>query len=236
MLESKNVKRFEDFMGFSALYFSRNILSDNANFDWFYLGGEYSFEFTDKPIFKCSKGKLACRVTNTNDKTKKEHPYVDSIVIWNTTGSYDPLAKKWIGIGGSVTWEKVGLSSSKTSAELKTYEVSLRVSNFSADSVSLTTPYFSRVIYGRIADRAFKINREEDKIYPQFTSYERRLTIKEIKPNVDYDGGFSLQGSSFVGIGFPKEPATMKIARNGETFITAEAQEFSVSPSKIMIL
>ncbi len=233
MLDAKNVKKFEDFIGFSALYFSRSILCDNANFDWYYLGGQYSFEFTDKPIFKCSKGQLACRVTNTNDKTKKEHPYVDSIVVWNTTGSYDPIAKKWIGIGGTVTWEKVGLARAKTSAELKTYEVSTRVSTFSADSVILTTPYFTRTIKGRIADRAFKVNRDEDRIYPQFTSYERRLPIKQIKPNVDYDGGFSLQGSSFVGIGFPKEPASMIISRNGQTFITATSQEFTVSPTEI---
>jgi len=233
LLESKNVNRFEDFLGFSVLYFSRSILSDNANFDWYYVGGEYSFEFTDKPIFKCSKGQLACRVTNTNDKTKKEHPYVDSIVIFNTTGSYDPMTKKWIGNGGTVTWEKVGLTRAKTSAELKSYEVSTRVSTFSADSVILTTPYFTKTIKGRIADRAFKVNREEDRIYPQFTSYERRLPIKQIKPNVDYDGGFSLQGASFVGIGFPKEPATMVISRNGQPFITATSQEFTVSPNEI---
>ena len=236
MLESKNVKKFEDFIGFSALYFSRNIICDNANFDWYYLGGEYSFEYTDKPIFKCSKGKLACRIPNNNSETKKEQPYVDSLVISNTTGLYDPIAKKWIGEGGTVTWEKVGLPKSQTSAVLKSYEVSTRVSNFSADSVVLTTPYFSKPVKGRIADRAFKVNRDEDKIYPQFTSYERRLSIKQIKPNVDYEGGFSLIGSSFVGIGFPKEPASMVISRNGKPFIITASQEFTVSNLKIHAL
>ena len=233
MLDAKNVKKFEDFIGFSALYFSRNILNDNANFDWYFIGGEYSFEFTDKPIFKCSKGQLACRVANNDSDTKKDKPFVDSIVIWNTDGLYDPIAKKWIGNGGSITWEKVGLNKSQTSAVLKSYEVSTRVSTFSADSVILTTPYFTRTIKGRVADRAFKVNREVDRVYPQFTSYEKRLPIKQIKPNVDYDGGFSLQGASFVGIGFPKEPAFMVVSRNGKPFITATAQEFTVSPQMI---
>ena len=233
MLDAKNVKKFEDFIGFSALYFSRNILSENANFDWYYIGGEYSFEYTDKPIFKCSKGQLACRVTNNNDDTKKKNPFVDSIVIWNTSGIYDPLTKKWVGLGGTINWEKVGLPKSQTSGVLKNYEVSTRVSTFSADSVILTTPYFTKTIKGRIADRAFKVNREEDRIYPQFTSYERRLPIKQVKPNVDYDGGFSLQGPNFVGIGFPKEPALMIIFRNGNPFITAIAQEFTISKDNI---
>lgn len=233
MLDAKNVRKFEDFINFSALYFSKNIISDNANFDWYYVGGEYAFEYIDKPLFKCSKGQLACRVLNNNDATKKEHPYVDSIVVWNTTGVYDPLSKKWIGTGGTMTWEKVGLPKSQTSGVLKNYEVSTRVANFSADSVTLTTPYFAKPIKGHIADRAFKVNREEDKIYPQFTSYERRLPIKQIKPNVDYDGGFSLMGASFVGVGFPKEPASMIVYRNGKPFIITLAQEYTVSPIKI---
>jgi len=233
LLESKNVKKFEDFVGFTSLYFSKKILSDNANFDWYYTGGEYYFEFTDKPLFICSKGQLACRIPNNNSETKEDDPYVDSVVIFNTSGKYDPIAKKWEGEGGTATWEKVGFARSQTSAVLKKYQISTRVSNFSADSVILTTPYFSKPINGRIADRAFKVNREEDKIYPQFTSYERRLSIKQIKPNVNYEGGFSLQGASFVGIGFAKEPAEMVVYRNGQPFITAKGQEFTVSNQKI---
>lgn len=233
MLDAKNIKKFEDFIGFSSLFFSRKIIGDNANFDWYYIGGTYEFLYTDKPIFKCTNGQLACRVNNNNDDTKKKQPFVDSLVIWNTSGSYDPIAKKWTGTGGTITWEKVGLPKNQTSGILKDYEVSTRVSTFSADSVLLTTPYFAKPIKGRVADRAFKINREEDKIYPQFTSYERRLSIKKIKPDVDYDGGFSLMGSSFVGIGFPKEPARMVVYRNGSPFITASSQLFTVSTTSI---
>ena len=163
----------------------------------------------------------------------KEFKFVDSLVISNTSGSYDPMAKRWVGSGGSLDWEKVGLSKKQTSAILTNYEISTRVSNFSCDSVTLTTPYFSKPIKGRIADRAFKINREEDKIYPQFTSYERRLSIKKIKADIDYEGGFSLQGANFVGVGYPKEPAKMIVNRGGKAFLTATAQEFIISPIAI---
>ena len=233
LLASKNNQKFEDFVGFSGLFFSKQIISDNANFDWYYVGGTFSFEYTDKPLFKCVNGTLACRVINNDQKTMKEFKFVDSLVISNTSGSYDPMAKRWVGSGGSLDWEKVGLSKKQTSAVLTNYEISTRVSNFSCDSVTLTTPYFSKPIKGRIADRAFKINREEDKIYPQFTSYERRLSIKKIKADIDYEGGFSLQGANFVGVGYPKEPAKMIVNRGGKAFLTATAQEFIISPIAI---
>ena len=132
-----------------------------------------------------------------------------------------------------MTWEKVDLDKAKTSATLTKYEVSTRLSNFSADSVTMTTTYFTKKLLGRVADRAFRITREEDRIYPQFTSYERKLSIKNIKENVDYEGGFSLNGANFVGIGHPKEPAKMVVRREGLPFIFATSQEFNIVNSKI---
>jgi len=232
LLKGKNMTKYKDYISFSSLFFSTRLLSDNPNFNWYYLGGDFSYSYDEQPMFNCSNGRLACKVINKNDDRDKI-PFIDSIVIANTKGSYDPARMKWIGEGGILNWEKVGLDKSKNFAELKKYEVSTRVANFSADSIMLTTTYFAKPIQGRIADRAFKANREEDKIYPQFTSYERRLPIKSIKPNVDYDGGFALQGANFVGIGFPNEPASMIIYRDGSKFITAKSQEFIVSLNQI---
>lgn len=232
LLNGRNMNKYKDFIAFSSLFFSDRILSDKANFNWYYLGGNFSFEYEEKLMFTCSEGRLACKVINKN-KNKNKVPFVDSIVISNTIGEYDPIRQKWSGTGGVLNWEKVGLDKDKNFAELKTYEISTRVANFSADSIMLTTSYFSKPIGGRLLDRAFKANREEDKVYPQFSSYEKRLPIKNIKPNVDYDGGFALQGASFVGIGFPNEPASMIIYREGSKFITAKSQEFIVSDQQI---
>ncbi|MFO0495824.1 MAG: hypothetical protein ACK50Y_09860, partial [Flavobacteriia bacterium] len=193
LLDGKNIKKFEDFIELSAGFFSERKISDASNFIWFYEGGEYAFEFTDKPFINCKGGNLICRVVNRNTKTKDEHPYSDSVVVFNTSGTYDPVLKRWDGNGGIVTWQKVGLSKDETNASLKSYDVSCKTPNFNADSVLLKTKYFANPIMGAISDRAFTINREEDRIYPQFLSYEKRLIIKNIKPDVDYDGGFSMQ-------------------------------------------
>ncbi|MBI1837409.1 MAG: hypothetical protein HYR91_09110 [Flavobacteriia bacterium] len=231
LLNLKDTRKITDFMEFSAGFFSKNLIAESSNFNWFYYGGSYSFEFTDKPFIRFSGGNLACRVDN-RDKDSKEL-YIDSSVIFLTSGVYDPILKKWEGEKGVVTWEKVGLSKSETNAQLSKYEILLKTSTFSADSVLLTTPYFTKKIMGKLSDRAFKINRDIDKIYPQFISYEKRLTIKNIRPDVDYDGGFSLQGNNFVGVGFPDNPAKMIIYRNASPFIYASSQQFTVAPRRI---
>lgn len=233
LLDNRNIKKFEDFIDLSAGFFSERKIAESSNFKWYYEGGEYSFEFTDKPFIKCTNGNLICRIDNRDSKTSEDKKYVDSLVVYKTNGTYDPVLKKWEGAGGTLTWEKVGLPKNETSAALKKYDVSCKTPNLSADSVALTTKYFAKPIIGALSDRAFKINREDDKIYPQFLSYEKRLRIKNIKENVDYDGGFSMQGASFVGIGTPADPAKILIYRESQIFIKASAQQFRVSPTKI---
>lgn len=233
LLDNRNIKKFEDFIDLSAGFFSERKIAESSNFKWYYEGGEYSFEFTDKPFIKCTNGNLVCRVDNRKSDTKEDQPFVDSLVVYKTNGTYDPVLKKWEGDGGTVTWEKVGLPKNETFAKLIKYNVSCKTSNLSADSVALTTKYFAKPILGTLSDRAFIVNREADKIYPQFLSYEKRLRIKNIKENVDYDGGFSMQGASFVGMGTPKDPAKILIYRNSEVFIKASAQQIYVSPTKI---
>jgi hypothetical protein len=234
LLDNKNIKKFEDFIDLSSGFFSERKIAESSNFKWFYEGGEYSFEFSDKPLIKCSNGNLICRIDNRNSKTKEENPTVDSLVVYKTNGTYDPVLKKWEGNGGTLTWEKVGISKTETFATIKKYDISCKTSSLTADSVALTTKYFTKPIMGSLNDKAFKINREEDKIYPQFLSYEKRLRIKNIKENVDYDGGFSMQGASFVGMGTPKDPAKILIFRNNLVFVKASAQQINVSQNNIV--
>ena len=87
-------------------------------------------------------------------------------------------------------------------------------------------------IKGALNDRAFKINRESDKVFPQFLSFERELLIEEIVENVDYIGGFALQGNSFIGAGTNSKPAKITYKKDGIPFITAKSVQIqSHSPN-----
>lgn len=232
-LDSRNVKKIEDFMEFSAGFLSKGMIAESPNFAWFYLGGNFEVEFSDQVNIKLSNGNLVCRAiaSSGDDKGKS----VDSLVIYNTSGDFDPTLKKWVGTGGKIDWGKVGLDPTKNFAVLKNYDVSLKASTIRVDTVTLTTPYFAKPIQGSLSDRAFKINREEDKIFPQFLSFERQLLIKDIAPNVDFLGGFAMEGADFVGSGTPASLAKITIKKAGAPFMVARAQQIAISSKKVSV-
>lgn len=233
MLGKRNVKKFKEFIELSAGLFSESRIASSSNFRWFYVGGTYNFEFDKKPLIQFGGGNLVCRVQSKRAGDKGE--ILDSINIIQTNGIYDPILKKWVGAGGTISWEKVGLPREETYAELTGYDLSLRTSTLRVDTVRLKTPYFTKPIWGILTDRAFNINREEDKVYPQFLSFERKLLIKEIVANVDYVGGFALQGANFVGAGSNNEKAMISLKKDGVPFIRAEGRQIIVAPDDIRI-
>lgn len=234
LLESKNPKRFTDFAEMSAGFFSERRLTDKSNFGWYYIGGTYEFLYTDKPFIKVENGNLVCRIVNKDGDAKSGNLYSDSLVVYKTSGSYDPALKKWEGKGGTMNWEKVKLDPSKTFATIPgNYQLSMKTSTLSVDSVKLTSPYFPQPIVGQLSDRAFKINREEDKVFPQFTSHQKNLTIKNIRPNLDYQGGFKQEGATFVGAGTATNPSKITLSRSGKPFIIASGKDIYLNENKV---
>lgn len=233
-LESRNVKKIEEFMEFSAGFLANGKIASSSNFEWFYLGGDYAVEYADDKVgIQLSDGNLVCRAIGNSGSTKGDA--VDSLVIYETSGTFDPSLKKWVGNGGTVNWEKVGLDENAYFAKLTKYDISLTSSTLRVDTVSLTSPYFPKPILGSLSDRAFKINREEDKVFPQFLSFENRLVIKEIVADVDYVGGFALQGAEFIGAGTSNQLAMITIKKAGAPFMQARAQQIFISPKKVTV-
>lgn len=233
LLDSRYVKKFSDFIEMSAGFFSVGKIAESSNFEWFYIGGSYKFAFDDKAFIEFDGGNLICRVASKRVSDQGE--ILDSVNVIGAKGTYDPSLKKWEGNGGRITWQKVGLDPSKTYATLKNFELSLKTSTIRVDTVVLTTPYFAEPILGMLSDRAFKINREEDKVYPQFLSFQKRLLIKDIVPNVDYTGGFALQGADFVGAGTTAQPAGIIYKKQGVPFISSRATEVTVNEKKVVL-
>jgi hypothetical protein len=191
MLDGKNVKRFKDFVEISGAFFERNAIALNPNFEWLYIGGTYKFEYEKDPMILLEGGKLVARTFNRG-RDKKENPFTDSIVIQNTSGVYDLLKEKWEGSGGRLTWEKVGLPGNTTYAELNTYQLSMKSTSLSCDTVTMNTPYISGPVKGKLSDRAQRgsINENIELPYPQFLSFQKKFEINNLIPEVNYVGGF----------------------------------------------
>jgi len=232
-LGSRNARKIEDFMEFSAGFLSKGRIAESSNYEWYYLKGNFEVEFEKKINIKLSNGNLVCRAISNSGKTRGQA--VDSLVVYGTSGDFDPTLKKWNGKGGKIDWGKVGLDPNKNFAVLGNYEASLRSSDIRADTVTMTTPYLNKTIKGSLWDRAFKINREEDKVYPQFLSFERDLVIEEIAPNVDFVGGLSMKGANFEGSGTAAKLAQITIKKSGAPFMKTRSQLILISEKKVSV-
>lgn len=233
LLDSRNTKKFTDFIEMSGGFFTEKMIASSSNFDWYYEGGTYKFEYDKKAFINFEGGNLICRVKSNSSRNRGEK--IDSIVVINTKGTYDPSIKKWEGTGGKITWEKVGLSKEETFANIRSYDVSLKKSDLRVDTATLTTPYFSSTIEGSLTERAFKIIRPEDKVFPQFNSFEKALKIEGIVEDVDYVGGFVLQGNQFLGTGTSTSPAQVTIYKVDNPFIVAKGLKVLISEDRLEV-
>jgi hypothetical protein len=232
-LEVRNVKKAQDFLMVSSdLMVDGNIYTENQKFVWGQRSGKFSFKSGKKPSIEFENVTLFCKIKKRTVK-RKEDPYFDSLVIYNTSGTYDPILNKWQGKDGKVTWEKVGLKADETYAEISTYGLSMKTTKLTCGNSILHTPYFSEPLEGKLTEYTAKMQRETDKVYPSFDSKDKKLAIKGIVPNVDYVGGFAMRGAKFVGMGTPEEKASLTFYRNEKTFAKCQGELFIVSDDYI---
>ncbi|MDG1914729.1 MAG: hypothetical protein P8I55_09095 [Crocinitomix sp.] len=231
LLESKKVKKFRDFIEICADFFTDGTIYYSTNHVWKVRGGTYVFDFVkNAPKIIFENVDLQCYIVNRK-ADKRENPYFDSTIVRNTSGLHEPLINKWTGRGGTVDWQKVGLEKQSNYAEITDYMMSLKSTKVESDSALVYTDYYDTPLYGTFSDIAKKINREVDRVYPQFTSFSKKIIRKDILPEVDYVGGFALEGADFSGVGYGSEPATAVFYKEGKPFVKASSLRIKANKS-----
>ena len=153
----------------------------------------------------------------------------DSSIIKNTSAIYDPSTERWKGKGGKMTWERVELDAATNYATLYSYEVKVKSAFFDVDTVELHTQYFPKPVLGKLREKMIATKNPADAKYPAFDSFDRKLTIKNIHPNIDYIGGFSLKGAEFSGLGEPLNPSVLVFNKDGKPFAKARSINFTIN-------
>lgn len=231
LLESKKVKKFRDFIEICAQFFTDGTIYYSTNHIWKVRGGSYRFNFEkNRPTINFENVDLQCYIVNRKAE-RKQNPYFDSTIVRNTTGLLEPLINKWTGRGGVVDWQKVGLEKATNYAEITDYMMSLKGTKVETDSALVYTDYYETPLYGSFSDIAKKINREVDRVYPQFISFNKKIVRKDILPEVDYIGGFALEGADFSGVGYDAEPASVVFYKDGEPFVKASSLRIKANKS-----
>lgn len=235
LLKSKKVKSFKTFIETCSGLFSNGTLYANRKHEWGVRGGTYSFKFEkNSPKIYFKNTTIYCYVLNKT-QSKKTDKYVDSTIVRNTSGNYQPIIYKWSGRGGIVDWEKTGMNPKKNYVTITDYAMSLKATKISSDSAEVYSEFYEKPLLGSFIDIAKSNNKNGKLTYPQFTSFSKKIVKKSILPEIDYVGGFSLNGNEFVGVGFDNEPASLIFFKDEKTFVKATAMRFNISKEGVKV-
>lgn len=152
----------------------------------------------------------------------------DSTVIYSTRGRYYPETYLFYGEGGQITWERLNIPASQVHVILNQYQLDLKRSVYEIDSVHLIDKrYFTEPVPGRIENKILPGIAPEKAGYPKFTSYENRNRIKNLYPEMDYEGGFSLQGTKVLGLGLASQKSVLTVFRDHKPLLRLASTYFS---------
>ena len=222
LLDFKRTRYLVNFLENTSDLLNNNYLYTSKSLKWYASNNDFYFEndTTIKIIFPALD--LICQANN------------DSSVILNTKGVYYPIEKKWFGEGGKVSWERAGFGSEEVYAQISNYEVDMRFSKYTADSVKFYYPaYFSEFLAGTLQEKVMADVTEDKASYPRFNSYDKRLSIKNIFQNIDYEGGFAMNGSKVLGSGDRFQDAYLIFKKDNKAFVTVSSKSFTIFKNKI---
>ncbi|MDP1744638.1 MAG: hypothetical protein Q8L90_03615, partial [Bacteroidota bacterium] len=222
ILNGKIIKYYSEYLEMSENLFASNTFYKSAVVEFASSNNNYKFEYDSVPIIIFPSLNLRC-FNNQND----------SGIVYNTKGIYYPYTGVFIGNEGKVNWVRTGLEENMVWAELKKYRISLKTSGFTADSVMFyNNYYFKKPLLGRLTEKVVS-ERGSNISYPRFDSYSKRMQIPDIAKDVDYDGGFSMRGSKFLGSGSKEEDASLIFKREGKKFLIVGAKTIGITKDKL---
>lgn len=160
----------------------------------------------------------------------------DSLEILETALVIDVAEGIAYGKGGKVDWQRVGLDS-EVSADLLEYEFGTHKSGYTATKAKMRYPdYFgSREMLGSFKDQTSASGEKAGGSYPQFTSQDGYVEIKNVGEGIEMAGNFEIRGSTVYAIGDQgrKAAVEMTIAEdNGAQKVKARAERFSIRPQE----
>ncbi|MDR2963866.1 MAG: hypothetical protein LBU90_09600 [Bacteroidales bacterium] len=147
--------------------------------------------------------------------------------ILKADGYFSMFDNTWHGKGGMVTWERSGFVREDVNATLSNYTIDMTKSSYTADSVwFINSNYYDKKIQGKLEDKVIATKNPDQINYPKFVSYQTVFLLKNVYPNVDYRGGFSMNGSRFIGSGTPESLATLTFRRGDSVLVRTRSLSY----------
>jgi len=217
-----NLRQMQSYLEKYALFINNGILFQSSSLTWYVTDTSLHLEYDTAIRVIYRRTDLACASRR------------DTSLIFGTSGVFYPETQFWTGRKGRVTWERVGLSRDTVYADLSSYTVNLKIAEYRADSVRLINRrYFREPIFGRLEEKVLSSAPGPGSSYPQFTSYLKNYEIRNLFKNIDYQGGFSVEGARVIGSGEINQNASIFISRDGRVRAHIRSNAFRIQGDQI---
>ncbi len=223
VLKTQKNSIFKEYIFNSLTFFQKQFIFSNKLIKW-EADGDWKLEVDTSIRIIFTNTNLTCYTKN------------DSSNVYNTSGIYYAIEREWHGKGGRIDWQRAGYDPDQVYANLNKFYIKLKmkISSFNADSVEFFDyRYFDTPISGYLEEKVLAARRGDKALYPAFTSYTKHWKIPEIFKDVDFSGGFKIQGAKLLGVGDANNLVTLTFKREGKKFVTLQSQHFSIQPSRM---
>ncbi|MDP4280843.1 MAG: hypothetical protein Q8867_01705 [Bacteroidota bacterium] len=222
LIQNKNSRLLSQFLDFSNEFFGDNYLYKSSSTAWKITNPAFRIIMDSVPIIQTGVTDLICYANQ------------DSMTIYGTKGYFFPLSNRWAGEEGKVNWKRAGLDPDQVYAILHDYQIQVRFSKFSADSVEFVNrKYFKEPLTGSFTNKMLADMTEDRASYPRFASYDKQIGIRNLFPGIHYLGGFNMEGNKVVGTGTRDLNARLDFEKDNKVFATLRSQTFIIHGDRI---
>ncbi len=159
----------------------------------------------------------------------------DSIVLYNTSGSFMPVSELFVGEGGKIDWSNTGLDPNNVFVQLGKYSFVTSKPELSAENVKLTyNGKLSQPVAGVFEYKNSRYNKPADARFPRFKSYESNINVNNLAGGkLIYKGGFSLRGSQIYSSSVYSGMASIEVNGTDNNRFLIKSKQFNLQDSLV---
>jgi len=222
-LESqRSSKAMSDFLKYTLNLFENSMLYETRSRAWYFRNGRFSFGYDTLLYLDFSGLDLVCSTGR------------DSMEILKTSGRYYPSISFWSGNKGMITWRRAGFDEDSVYAELSDYRIDAKSLAFTADSAVLYNKlFFDFPIQGVLNEKVLSSPPGKKVSYPRFDSYFKDFEILGMFNDINYVGGFGMEGTKLICMGKNGNTAKFIFKKGGDYFAVIRSRQFYVESDMI---
>ena len=222
-LKQRRLREFLAFLDFTKNLLENHILYGKANATWHFRRADFRLHYDTAFYVQFRRLNLIKASRN------------DSIMILQTQGTCFYPGAFWKGEGGRLLWNRFSSGWDEKYTIADSYLFSLKANVFHIDSVVLVFPkrLGKQAVTGQLTDRILTGKPGENSVYPRFVSYDSRLFIPGIYPQVSFRGGIELQGKRLFGIAIGKQKPEIIFSRKNRPVLCLRSNRFVFGTGKL---